>query len=135
MFLMENNQDSMVDTLKNINYVTITDNGEKKTIEKNDKDFKKVIGGLEKIYNKGFLMPAFGVSLHDETIKAMEEGVWLELSYLSEQVKNGLPFTSLLIKIEDGYGFNIIRKYGGRFEGRCLYLSLDRETHLEDILP
>lgn len=72
-------------------------------------------------------MPAFGVSLHEETLKAMKEGVWLLFDFGETKDHNEMPFESLLINIEkDTGGVNIIRYYNGQYSGRCFYLDLDK---------
>lgn len=134
MLIVENSSDNMVDTLKNINYIMVTDNGNKSIFEKNNQEYNKIINNLKNVYSNGFIMPAFGVSLHSETIKQLKNGKWLELVYNESQEKNGLAYESLLIKLESGYGFNIIRKYNNKYEGRCIYISLDTLTNLEDII-
>lgn len=131
---MENSSDSMVDTLKNINYISVTESGDKKVFDKQTSEFNNIVKNLRGVYDKSFIMPAFGVSLHSETIKEMKKGTWLELVYNSLQEKNGLPYESLLIKLDSGYGFNIIRGYNGKYDGRCIYISLDTLTNLEDVL-
>lgn len=69
--------------------------------------------------------PAFGVSLHNETSDAMKNGLWIEFQFNKTITHNDLPFNSLLINIVGDYtGFNIIRKYNGKYEGRCFYIDL-----------
>ena len=135
MFIMEDYSDSMVDTLNGINHINILKCGEVKQINKNQKEYNLIIKNLEKLYQSSYLMPAFGVSLHDETIKFIQSGDWLEIVYNEEQTKNDLPYSSLLIKLESGYGTNIIRKYNGKYEGRCLYLSFFKEEDLRMLIP
>lgn len=131
---MQDNENTMVDTLKDIEYITVITNGEKKDLNKAQFEFDKIIANLRQVYKQGQIMPAFGVSLHNETINEMKFGCWLEIVYNKTQNKNGYLFDSLAIKLEDCFGFNIFRKYKGKYEGRCFYLSLDKETHLEDII-
>ena len=72
-------------------------------------------------------MPAYGVSLHDETIKAMQEGVWVRFEFDQTLTVNELPFDELLIHLSrDMYGFNIIRGNQGKYEGRCFYIDVPR---------
>ena len=72
-------------------------------------------------------MPAYGVSLHDETMKAIQEGIWIRFEFDEELTVNELPFDELLINItKDMYGFNIIRGNDGVYEGRCFYINLER---------
>lgn len=71
------------------------------------------------------VMPALGVSLHDETMQAIEEGIWLRFAFDEKLEINGLHFDQLLIKVtKDMYGFNIIRGNKGKFDGRCFYIDI-----------
>ena len=77
------------------------------------------------IFNNSREMPAFGVALHDDTIEAMKNGVWLELTFDKIYTHNEMVFEKLLIKVEENLtGFNIIRFYGGQYQGRCFYIDL-----------
>ena len=70
-------------------------------------------------------MPAFGVSLHNETIEAKKNGWWIEFQFNETKVHNEMPFDSLLICVEKDYmGFNLIRKHNDMYEGRCFYVDL-----------
>lgn len=70
-------------------------------------------------------MPALGVALHEETIAAMQEGSWVELTYNKEYMYNDMPFDKLLIQVKaEDSGFNIIRHYNNKYDGRCYYVSL-----------
>jgi hypothetical protein len=74
-------------------------------------------------------MPAFGVSIHTETLKAIKNGVWLKLQYNGTQEVDGMPFDELLIEVNPEFsGFNIIRGNKGIYEGRCFYIDLDNIT-------
>ncbi len=70
-------------------------------------------------------MPAYSVSLHTETIKEMQQGVWLKLEYNGTKWAEEMNFDTLLIKVEPTFqGFNIIRGNVGIYEGRCYYIGL-----------
>ena len=71
-------------------------------------------------------MPAFGVSIHTETIKAIKNGVWLKLQYNGTQCIDDMPFDELLIEINPEFnGFNVIRGNKGIYDGRCFYIDLE----------
>lgn len=71
-------------------------------------------------------MPAFGVSLNGETVKAMKSGVWVEFSFNQTLSSNGMPYEKLLVNVQPEWsGFNVIRytaKHG--YDGRCFYYDL-----------
>lgn len=70
-------------------------------------------------------MPAFGVSLHDDTIEAMQNGFWIKFIFDGKMIKSEMPFDELLINVQqDCHGLNVIRGNDGVYEGRCYYLDL-----------
>ena len=74
-------------------------------------------------------MPAYGVSLHNETIAAVQNGVWLILNFEDENWLDDMNFDQLLINVEPDFsGFNIIRGNNGKYEGRCYYIDLSNTT-------
>ena len=84
------------------------------------------------IYNS-YEMPAFAVSLHNDTIKAMESGIWIKFNFDKQQKYNDMPFDALLINVQkDNSGLNIIRFCDGEYTGRCFYLNL-QNTNLNDL--
>ena len=92
-----------------------------------DDNYQIVLDALENLCENSHEMPAFGVSLHNETIIAKNSGLWIELIFNRTIVHNDMPFTKLLIEVNSDYsGFNIIRFYDDKYEGRCFYLDLDK---------
>ncbi len=72
-------------------------------------------------------MPAFGVSLHEETLKAMKKGIWVEFIFSGKNIIEELPFESLLMEVDfHSSGFNTIRKNDNLYNGRCVFTSLIR---------
>lgn len=72
-------------------------------------------------------MPAFGVSIHEKTIEAIQEGVWVRFVFDETLTVNELPFDELLINLtKDMYGFNVIRGNNGVYDGRCFYVDVPR---------
>ena len=100
-----------------------------------DNDYYKVseIDDLNNVLNDMLqdsrTMPAFGVSIHTETLKAIQNGIWLKLQYNGTQYVSDMPFDELLIEINPNFsGFNIIRGNKGIYEGRCYYIDLTTNT-------
>ena len=105
--------------------ITITQNNEKTTYLKGDDKYELLLESLLQTTKDAQDMPAFGVSLDNETKSALENGTWLELEYNIPQTFNEMPFDALLIEISDEFeGINIIRKNNGKYDGRCFYLNL-----------
>lgn len=101
--------------------------------------------GLNKKINQmlddSYTMPAFGVSIHTETLKAMQNDVWLKLQYAQTNYVDDMPFDELLIEVNPEFeGFNVIRGNKGIYEGRCFYINLDNNTmeqlndHIESLV-
>jgi len=111
------------------NYATkmnITIENMQYTLEKGNDKYEVVLESLRDITKYAHEMPAFGVSIDDLAREDMKTGMWLELVFDEECEYNEMPFEALLIKVDkDAYGFNLIRKQNGKYEGRCFYLSLD----------
>ncbi len=80
------------------------------------------------------VMPAFGVSLNDITLQAMQRGVWVEFCFSDELVINELPFLRLLVEVKPDFsGFNVVRYTADRgYAGRCFYLDL-RGSDMRDV--
>lgn len=113
------------DYLEYINKINIIKDGKKTTYLISDNDFRLVISEMEYLLSDCHDMPAFGVSLHEETAKAMKEGYWVEFCFPETMEHNELPFDGWLIEVEKDFtGFNIIRKCQNRYEGRCFYMRL-----------
>lgn len=71
-------------------------------------------------------VPALGVSLHDETMQEVTNGVWLRFAFDGQHEIDGLPFDQLLLCVkEDVSGTCVIRGNNGKFDGRCFYLNLE----------
>lgn len=123
---MINKNESVVSVFENTINIVVYHNGNKHLYFKGDDKFEKIYKSLIETTNLSHNMPAFGVSLHDETINALKTGTWVELVFDSEKSFNDMPFDTLLFKVEaEDSGFNLIRKFDGKYEGRCFYLSLD----------
>ena len=125
---------TMLDCLNYVNNFYIFENGKKKEINKTNKDYFKILTRLEQLFSTSLVMPAFGVSLHNETIEEIKKDYWLQINFSEELVKNGLNFNSLLFKLEETSGVNLIRNYNNLYEGRCIYLNLDEETNLKNLI-
>lgn len=134
MMIYENNENTLSDCLNYVESFEISNNGNIEIITIEQDKFNEVLNNLKDIFISSRLMPAFGVSLHNETLNEMKNGNWLKINFEQEQIKNGLNFNSLLFKLEETQGFNLIRSYENKYEGRCLYLDLDNEIDLKNIV-
>jgi len=125
---------SLYDLIEQIESFEILQDSKKENVLKTNNKFEKIKNSLSSIFKDSILIPAFGVSLHELTLKEMQSGNWLQINFSTTQEKNGLPFNSLLIKLEHTSGFNLIRLYNNKYDGRCLYLNLEKNTDLTSVL-
>ena len=125
-------ENQLLGALENISKIEIVENGTFKDL-KNIR-FESTLLKLKNLFSSARLMPAFGVSLHQETLDALNAGQWLKISFSHEQNVNGLLFDALVFQLSQSAGLNLIREYNGKYEGRCIYLDFDVETNLKDLI-
>ena len=125
---------TIIDTLQEVSSIEVFQDGRHSVLSQGSKEFHDIVGQLLYKFANARVDPAFGVSLHDETIKQMQSGAWLKLNFDKTMEKNGMPFDALLLQLEDGYGTNLIREYQGRYEGRCIYLNFFDNIALKDLI-
>lgn len=107
--------------IQNIEYVNVWVDGSQNTHINHD----EILNEFEFLFQNSREMPAFGVALHDDTLVAMESGVWVELGFDKQYSHNDMPFEKLLINVEDCVtGFNVVRYNNGKYDGRCFYVDL-----------
>lgn len=123
---MSNNQNnSITDYFNHTSAITIIKNGEKFSFLKGDDKFQSLLSSLIIVTKNSQDMPAFGVSLDNETKSKLLSGTWIELEFNETNFFNQMPFDALLIEVDETYqGINIIRKNNGTYDGRCFYLNL-----------
>ncbi|MEG1581789.1 MAG: hypothetical protein RR334_01335 [Clostridia bacterium] len=100
--------------------------------DKGSTKYNEILNCYNDMVDSGYEMPAFGVSLHDDTINEMKTGLFIKFLFNSEKTHNGMVFNELAINVKKDYsGFNIIRKTNNRYEGRCFYINLNNKTMAE----
>lgn len=130
MYFDNNN---LIDVLENVKSFQIYKQGEVEVVDEECK-IVEIKNRLYNLFSQSYLIPAIGVSFHDETIEELNKEEWLRINFNKELIKNDLPFNSLLIRLEKTSGFNAIRLYNGKFEGRCLYVNLNEEVDLKELI-
>ncbi len=114
-------ENTLISYLFSCQEIVVYKNGEEINLDKN-----LVFPELEKLTDKSYFSPAFGVSIHEHTLEAMKKGIWIEFKYNQENTYAEMPFEKLLIELKpDYYGFNLIRFNNGKYDGRCYYLNLN----------
>ena len=125
-------QNDIVNVLNNVKNVIVFDDGATKKLQQEEQE--KCLQNLSNIFQNAFVMPALGVSLHNETLEALKNGKWIRLEFQNQQDFNGLVFSALLFKLEETGGVNLIREINDKYEGRCIYLNFDKTINLKNIL-
>ena len=134
MLIIFDHQNSLINAIEHISCFEIYENGNIKSIKKENDKFEKLTNNIEELFNISRLEPAFGVSLDDETKKALNEDSWLKIKFDKQMIVNDLPFESLLIKLEDNvFGTNLIRENNKDYFGRCIYLLFEEAKNLKAI--
>lgn len=102
------------------------------------KQFGKILTSWTDMISQVHLMPAYGVSLNDYTLEALQKGLWVEFDFGKQLESEGMPYEKLLIQVAKGnYGFNLIRYNSvGGYDGRCFYYDLNGKSmgELYDLL-
>ena len=106
--------------------INVYNNGEITIYCQNEEPYNQIVEGWTVLCENAHEMPAFGVSLNNETIEARSVGLWVEFVFDEPKSHNNMTFEKLLIKVEkEWHGFNIIRyneKNG--YVGRCYFIDL-----------
>lgn len=115
--------EKITDYAKGVNVYT---DGETEFYKVGEERFERICAEWNNMIFGAHEMPAFGVSLNDETVKAMQNGVWAEFTFDRQLYSNGMPYEKLLVNVQPEWsGFNIVRytaKHG--YDGRCFYYDL-----------
>lgn len=84
---------------------------------------------LEKLLLDSYTSPALGICMDSQVQEERQAGVWIEWTFSNTHSYNDLPYDKLMINIQpDYFGFNILRNYKGKYEGRCIYLNLSHNS-------
>ncbi len=131
---MDNNILYIISTAEEI---VIYQDGTETQLNSSEENFKSIAKELIKLSDTCREYPAFGVSLHNETVEAMKSGLWIEFKFPQTLTYNEMPFDTLVIEVIGEYsGFNIIRKFNDKYDGRCFHVNLiDTDlSSLEELL-
>lgn len=114
------------DIAKYTDGITVYDGGTAVPYTQESAKFKEICAAWTGMMKFARQMPAYGVSLNNETAKAVQKDVWLEFSFPQVYCNGGMPFERLLINVVPEFsGFNVVRfnsQYG--YDGRCFYFDL-----------
>lgn len=106
--------------------INVYNDGVVKSYCAGSEEFTKVLDSWNELLSGTRQMPAFGVSLNDNTLQAMKSGLWVEFEFSEEKKCCEMPYEKLLINVQKSFcGFNIIRYTAVRgYDGRCFYIDL-----------
>lgn len=125
---VENKEDDVTFYFDKASTLNVFDDGKITTFKKGDEKYQTIVSAMLEMTKNSRPMPAFSVSLDNETREDMKKGFWVELEFETTQTALEMHFDALLVKIERQYnGINIIRKLNGKYEGRCFYLDLEKD--------
>jgi len=133
MFVSDNIDLELIKLLEHIESMNVYQDGKMEHFRINELKFSTFIGKFVDIFRRARVMPAFGVSLHDDTMNALQYGEWIEINFDQELAINGLPFDSLLFRVEKTTGVNLIRKYQDKYDGRAIYIDFDEEIDFTEL--
>lgn len=138
MAITVNYMSDISNVFENADCINVYTEGVVKAYKSGTDEFKGIIACWYEMIEGAYDMPAFGVSLHNETLDAMKSGRWIEFEFDNKQEHNGMSFEKLLIQVESAYkGFNLIRYNPEKgYYGRCFYFNLvDKDmSQLSDYL-
>ena len=132
--IVMNYEQKINDIIKTASSIVVYRDGKRQTFASGQAEFSNILNKILACFENSRIMPAFGVSLHDETLKAMQTGAWVEVVFPAQQELNDLPFTSLLFRLDNAFGINLIRRHEGKYSGRCIYLEFDAQSDLSKTL-
>jgi len=132
--IVYNVENPLKQTVENIESFYFFKDGAKKIVTKTNKEFEIIKEKIKNIFEISREMPAFGVSLDLETLNALKKDEWMQINFSTLMNQNSLPFNALLFKLESTSGFNLIRMYNGKYEGRCIFLDFNEILDLKQIL-
>ena len=108
--------------------ITIFKDGKEKTFPNTSSEFDDLLTKFMDMIYDSYEMPAFGVSIHEHTMQALQSGFWIKFNFKEQMKHNDMPFDALLVNImSNDKGFNLIREVEGKYEGRCFYLNLEND--------
>lgn len=132
--IVMNYEQKINDNIKNASSIVIYSNGKKAEFARGQEKFNLLLNNILSTFETAHIMPAFGVSLHAETLAERQNGSWVEIKFDGVQIANELPFSALLFRLDNCYGINLIRLNDGEYSGRCIYLDFGEQKDLSAIL-
>ena len=120
----------LLQCFNNLQKIEIYNQGYKTEFLKSDKEYESIVYEWNQTCFDAIKMPAFGVSLNEETLKKLSEGIWINFIFNKTQIVDGMFFESLLLNVErEWQAFNLIRYNATTgFNGRCFYLQLNNKN-------
>ena len=89
---------NLIDFVKFIESFHIYINGKRCVISTGDNGFDEIKSRIEFLFGLARVMPAFGVSLHSETLDALKQDCWIQINFIQNIDIDGLNFDGLLFK-------------------------------------
>ena len=104
------------------------------SLVRGEEQFNAVCQSFYEMNKGGYEMPGYGVSIDSLTRQELKSGVWVRLVYPERVYRGEIPFESLLIKVDKEYcGYNLMREYEGKYQGRVFYFNLQPGKTMEPL--
>ena len=119
----------LFDFFKEAKSITVYKNGKSQEFAHNNQTFEDIKGAfLELIYN-AYEVPNFAFADDNEIKQNLANGYFIKFNFAESITYNDLPFSALLIKIEeDSHSLDIIKEQDDDFSGRFFCLNTDKNT-------
>ena len=117
--------ETISDCFGDSSYIEVIIDNQNHTYKNHTVEYQNILNQFMDMIKDSHQMPAFGVSLDNETKSAIKNGLWIKFCFDFIGYNSQMPFEELLINVnKDFSGFNIIRGNNGLYEGRCFYINL-----------
>lgn len=122
-------KDPLLEIVPQAQELVLYSDGRSVRFQQESEEFASVVAAWRQMTENAVRMPALGVSIDHLTREEMKRGLWAEFLYSKQEMIAEMPFTALLFAVKENYfGFNVVRRYEGRYNGRCFYIDLRGET-------
>lgn len=116
---------NIADIFDDAEQIVVYSDGNIKNFYPETDSYQHILDEWNRLLEGVHLMPAYGVSLNDETQREKEKGIWIEFIFAQSCEYGDMPFEKLLIQVDARFsGVNLIRYNSDcGYEGRCYYLD------------
>ena len=130
--------DRIQDVFKESCCIEVIIDNSSKEYKKQSQEYNKILDELQNMIDGSRQMPAFGVSLDNETKQAIKSGVWIKFCFDFVGYNSEMPFDTLLIQVDGGINdvtAKICKEYGvnSLVAGNYIYSASNIKEAIEKI--